>query len=73
MLRTRLLVGLLPDLADRISFSTVTLIGCHVLYAAVTMFSVVQAYKAIHTGSHREKIPEATQRIALVVFHRAES
>jgi hypothetical protein len=33
MLRTRLLIGLLPDLADRISLSVVTLIGRHVLRA----------------------------------------
>jgi hypothetical protein len=73
MLLTRLLIGLLPDLADRISFSIVTLIGRHVLDAAMAMLSVVPIYKAIDPGSHGEKIPETTHWIALVIFHGAET
>jgi hypothetical protein len=73
MLLTRLLIGLLPDLADRISFSIVTLVWRHILDAAVTMFSIIPLDKAINPGSHGEKIPETTHWIALVIFHGAET
>lgn len=67
-----LLIGLMKDFAGRACFSVWVLIGCHVINAVVTMFSLVEVYKAIHQGSHREKIPEATQRLALVVNNRAK-
>jgi hypothetical protein len=72
MLRTRLLKGLLQDLANRISFSILTLIGRHVLDAALAVLSVVSVHKAINPGSHGEKTPETTHWIALVIFHGAE-
>jgi hypothetical protein len=50
----------------------VTLIRRHVLDAAVAVLSVVPLHKAIHPGSHCEKIPKAPMWIALVVFQRTE-
>ena len=67
-----LFIGLLPDRADRISFTVVALIGRHVLDAAVAMLSVVPLHKAIHPASYCEKIPEAPVWIALVVFQCTE-
>ena len=67
-----LLIGLLTDRADRISLTVVTLIRRHVLDAAVAVLRVVPLHKAIHPGSHCEKIPKAPMWIALVVFQRTE-
>jgi hypothetical protein len=39
------LIGLLSDGTDGIGFTVVTLIGCHVLDAAVAMLSVVPVNK----------------------------
>ena len=72
MLCTRLLISLLTDRADRVSFSVVTLVRRDVLDAAVAVLSVVPLDKAIDPGSYREKIPETTHWIALVIFHGAE-
>ena len=72
MLLTSLLISLLTDRADRVSFSVVSLVRRHVLDAAVAVLSVVPLDKAIDPDSHREKIPETTCRIALVIFHGAE-
>jgi hypothetical protein len=63
-----LLVGLLTDGADRIGLAVVTLIGRHILDAAVAMLAVVPLHKAINPGSYRNQIPEAPQRIALVIL-----
>ena len=46
-----LLIGLLSDRADRIRFTIVTLVGRHVLDAAVAMLSVVPVHKLIDPGS----------------------
>lgn len=67
-----LLIGLMKDFAGRSCFSVWVLIGCHVINAAVTMFSLVEVYKAIHQDSRREKILKAARRLALVVNHRAK-
>ena len=58
MHRSSFCVGLLADGADRISLAVVTLIGRHVLDAAVPVFTVVPDNKAIHPGFHREQIPK---------------
>jgi hypothetical protein len=74
------LVGLLLDGTDgnrfaedwRLQLTVVTLIGCHVLDAAVAMLSVVAVNKAIDPCLHRQKIPEPPHLIVLGVYHRAE-
>ena len=71
MLLTCLLIGLLPDPADRIGFAIVALIRRDVLDAAVAVLGVVTVNKAIDPGSHREKIPETARWVALVIFHSA--
>ena len=63
-----LLVGLLTDGADRIGLAVVTLIGRYVLDATVAMLAVVPLHKAINPDSYRDQIPEAPQRIALVIL-----
>ena len=72
MLLTSLFVGLLPDLADGVGLTIVTLVRGHVLDTAVAELSVVPINKAIDPGSHREKIPESPLWITLVVLHCAE-
>jgi len=68
MLLTSLFIGLLPDRADRIRLTVVTLVRRPVLDATVAVLSVIPLYKAIHPGSHCEKIPKAPVWIALMVF-----
>ena len=72
MLLPSFFVGLLPDGTDPIGLAVVPLIGRHILDAAVPVFSVVPVDKAIHPGFYREQIPEAPQRLTLVVFHGAK-
>ena len=50
MSASSLLVGLLPDGADRLSLAIVALIGRHIFDATVAVLAVVPINKAIHPG-----------------------
>jgi len=52
ILLTSLFIGLLPNGADLIGFSKVSLIGRNVLYATMTMLTIVPIHKAIHPTTH---------------------
>ena len=72
MLLQSFLIGLLRDAADRVSLTVVTLIGCHVLDAAMLMIRIVPVNKTIDPGFYRVQVSKSPQRITLVVFHSPE-
>jgi hypothetical protein len=60
----------LPDGADSIGFSKVSLVWGHILNAAMTMLAVVPLHKAFNPEAHGIQVAKPSHRVALMVFHR---
>lgn len=56
-MRSHLLIGLLPNPADRINSNGVPLIWRHLLDATVAIVVVVPVDQAIYPSTHRQQIP----------------